>query len=115
MLGRAINILAKNMKAKTPKYVIFYCKSGRHRSVMCANILRYILEAFPKPMVENFYFENWTHYCEFYWRSVRCQVEGYGNCKICSEGSWHDSEAARHILGRLGKFFCEKLTQNIPI
>ena len=57
ILTKVATCLAISMEAKTPSYVILFCKDNGH-----------VL--------------NWTHFCEFYWRTVRCQLKGYGGCEI---------------------------------
>ena len=71
ILTKVAEFLARKKEAKSPIYVFFYCKSGRHRSVMCANITRYVLECPSNGLQSQFTFDNWTHLCEFH------QVEGF--------------------------------------
>ena len=115
IIAEVAAFLGKDKHAVTPKYVIFYCRSGRHRSVMCANILRNILEDFPnRGLHDSLYFDNWTHLCEFHWRTVRCQLKSAGPCELCSEDSYRRSPAARKIIARLAQFFCRQLEAQTP-
>ena len=65
---------------------------------MLANILRHILELL---LQDKFYFSNWTHFCQFYWYTLRCQLN---DCELCSKGSYLPNEAARSIMVRLSNF-----------
>ena len=111
ILTEVAAFLREGRECETPKYVIFYRRSGRHRSVMCANILRNILEDWSpnRDLQGPFYFDNWTHFCEFHWRTVRCQLTSSGPCELCSEDSYRRSPAARKVLTRLANFFCYQL------
>ena len=96
------HFLLNNTEAKTTLYIVFVCRSGRHRSVLCANVLRYILSDDEEG---KFCFVNWTHFCEFYWRAVKCQKRGYDMCDQCREGSYLASPAALDIIKRVGSVF----------
>jgi hypothetical protein len=111
ILGTVARFLARKMEAKTPVYIFFYCRAGRHRSVMCANIARYMLECPSEGLQAAFCFDNWTHLCEFYWRTVRCQRKGFGACPLCHERSYQGNPEAKQIILGLGKNFCHALTE----
>ena len=93
--------LAQHVEAKTPLYIFFYCTSGRHRSVLFANLLRLILRYLKRWLK----FWRWTHLCKFFWRAVKCQHKNFGEegtpeCWYCRADGWLEDDVARQIVER---------------
>ena len=96
IIAEVASFLSANMEAETPLYIMFVCRSGRHRSVLCANVFRHLLS----DEQGKFRFSNWTHFCEFYWRAVTCQKRGFDQCDLCREDSCLTNPTALDIVGR---------------
>ena len=75
------------------RFIAFLCRSGKHRSVMMANLLRWILmECEGWCDVE---FDNWTHLTAKFWTRVKCYRKGSKwQCLNCHPNAWKNREDA---------------------
>ena len=79
------------------RFIAFLCRSGKHRSLMLANLLRLVLlECEGWCDVE---FDNWTHLTAKFWKRVKCHRRGAAwKCPKCHIDAWReDAEAWQFV------------------